>query len=116
MADEHMYEEWVSILRQRGHGVAWVVEDAPTADDEEILRIAQAEQRVVVTFDKDFGELAFRRRLPASAGVILFRVRASDPPMSISTVIEILESTDDWAGHFSVIEEGRIRMIPLVST
>ena len=42
--------------------------------DDAILARAQTEERIVVTHDKDFGELAFRSQLPASSGVILLRL------------------------------------------
>jgi hypothetical protein len=51
-------------------------EDAPGTPDREVLARAQREGRALVTFDKDFGELAFRVGLAASAGVILFRITA----------------------------------------
>ncbi len=64
----------VESLRADGHDVAWVWEDGKGSSDASILERAQIEERIVVTFDKDFGELAFRSRLPSSCGVILFRV------------------------------------------
>ncbi len=81
-----------------------------------MLARAVEEQRGLVTFDKDFGELAYRAKLPATCGVILFRI-----PMPSSAFVAryalialiALNSRDDWAGRFSVVEEKRIRMRPL---
>ena len=56
-----------------------VKESMRSVQDDVILSRAQAEQRVVVTHDKDFGELAFRARLPASCGVVLFRLLRVGP-------------------------------------
>jgi predicted nuclease of predicted toxin-antitoxin system len=55
--------------------VVWVRTDAPGSSDVEILARAQCEDRIVVTFDKDF-ELAFRSSLPAFGDIILFRTSA----------------------------------------
>jgi predicted nuclease of predicted toxin-antitoxin system len=55
-------------LRDRGHDVLSVKETMRGAGDPEILARAQAEERIVVTHDKDFGELAFRYGLPARSG------------------------------------------------
>jgi predicted nuclease of predicted toxin-antitoxin system len=44
------------------------------SNDEEVLEIAMKEERILITFDKDFGELAFKKGLPAACGIILFRV------------------------------------------
>jgi predicted nuclease of predicted toxin-antitoxin system len=60
-------------LRQRGYDILSVKESMRGAEDASILHRAEVEQRLVVTHDKDFGELAFRYRLPASCGIILFR-------------------------------------------
>lgn len=61
-------------LRKQGHDVVWIREAAPGSGDTEVLERAQEEDRILITFDKDFGELAFKRGLPASCGVILFRI------------------------------------------
>jgi predicted nuclease of predicted toxin-antitoxin system len=58
----------VDALRGGGNDVVWARTDAPGASDREILARAQREGRVPVTFDKDFGELAWRASLPAAAG------------------------------------------------
>jgi hypothetical protein len=63
--------------------------------------------------DKDFGELAFRSLLPASCGVILFRLAGMDPETDNQRILEAVESRTDWAGHFSVVTDDRIRMRPL---
>ena len=51
-------------LRSQGHDVFSVYDDAQGADDESILRLACSEDRIVITCDKDFGELVFRDELP----------------------------------------------------
>jgi len=59
--------------RKRGHNVLWVKESMRASADSIVLTRAEREQRIVVTLDKDFGELAFRSRLPAQCGIILIR-------------------------------------------
>lgn len=51
-------------LTDLGHAVQSAAESAPDASDAELLALARAEQRILITEDKDFGELAFVRRLP----------------------------------------------------
>jgi hypothetical protein len=48
-----------------------------------------------------------------STGVILLRVQAEDPTTLTQIVVAALESRDDWTGHFSVVENQRLRMTPL---
>lgn len=114
VANENVPAEAVEAMRREGHDVAWVVTDAPGSSDDAVLARAQAEDRIVMTFDKDFGEMAFRRRLPASCGVILFRLESQDASQATMVVLAALRSRSDWAGYFSVVEEGRIRMTPLL--
>ena len=53
--------------------------------------------------DKDFGELTFRLGVPASCGIVLFRIAPTSPEHVARTAITVLESRDDWAGRFSVL-------------
>jgi predicted nuclease of predicted toxin-antitoxin system len=77
LANENFPFDAVNILRQAGRDVTWIRTEAPGISDPEVLDRAQAEERILLTFDKDFGELAFRARLPATIGIILFRLKAS---------------------------------------
>jgi hypothetical protein len=69
-----------------------------------------AEQRIVVTFDKDFGELAARSSLSRPSGVILIRLSLARPAETIAWIATLLDVRSDWPGHFAVIEPGRVRM------
>jgi len=85
-ADENVPLDVVTALRLRGHDVAWVREDMPGAEDMRVLERAQRENRVVLTFDKDFGELAIRRQIPAVSGIILLRIAAPSSAILASMV------------------------------
>jgi len=71
LADECVDAALVASLRSAGHDVSYVAEVASGLTDEEALRLAQDQQRVFLTEDKDFGELVFRFRLPVPAVVLL---------------------------------------------
>ena len=73
LANENFPGDGVAALRERGHDIAWIRSDAPGSSDTEVLARAQAEDRILITFDKDLGEGAFRSGLAASRGVVLFR-------------------------------------------
>lgn len=79
----------------------WVRTDAPGSSDQEVLARAFSEVRILVTFDKDFGELAFRARLPASSGIVLFRISPASPSRVAQSAVSVPESRTEWAGHFS---------------
>ena len=110
LANENFPFDAVEALRQKSHDVVWIRTDAPGISDPEVLHLAQVEERILLTFDKDFGELAFRSRLPATVGVVLFRFKASSSQAIAEKVIKAISSRDDWKGHFSVVEEDKIRM------
>jgi predicted nuclease of predicted toxin-antitoxin system len=113
LANENVPGDAVAGLRGHGHDVAWIREDAPGSPDPVVLARAQAESRILVTFDKDFGELAYRQRLPASCGVILFRFAVPSPAAAARRIVTALESRSDWTGHYAVIDDARIRITPL---
>ena len=110
LANENFPSLAVTALRDAGHDVFWVRTAMPGASDDVILQLAQDDDRLVVTFDKDFGELAFRWGLPATCGVILFRLRMQSPEFTRDRVIETLAERTDWTGHLFVVEEHRIRI------
>lgn len=114
LANENFPLDAVEALREAGHDVAWIREDARGASDDVILQRAQQENRIVVTFDKDFGELAFRSKLAAQSGIILFRVTPKSSEYIAQAAVQAIASRDNWAGHFSVVEDTRIRMTSLV--
>jgi len=115
LANENFPGDAVALLCSRGHDVVWVRSDAPGSADAEIIARAQSEGRILLTFDKDFGDLVFRIGLPATSGVILFRIAPTSPFGVAKKALAVLESRDDWAGHFAVIEENRVRMTVLPS-
>jgi len=115
LADENFPGISVQELRRHGHDVLWVRTAMPGMTDPDILARAQDEQRLLVTLDKDFGELAFGARLPALCGVVLFRMKMPNARIAAMKIVKILESRSDWNGHFAVVEDDRIRMRPLTA-
>jgi predicted nuclease of predicted toxin-antitoxin system len=113
LADENMPGDAVAMLRSRGHDVLWIRIDSPGATDEANLAKAVSEQRLLITFDKDFGDLVFRRGQSASCGVVLFRIAAPSSEVVAVRIADTLDSRTDWAGHFAVVDDRRIRMTPL---
>lgn len=110
LANENMPGDAVHELRAAGFDTIWVRLDAPGMADTDVLAWAMREGRVLLTFDKDFGELAFASGLPAECGVILFRLPMPQSRAAGALLARLVSSRTDWAGHFSVIEPGRVRM------
>jgi hypothetical protein len=113
LANENFPGTAVAVLISAGHDVVWVRNTAPGMSDPDVLAWAKRDERTLLTFDKDFGELARASTLPSACGVVLFRMPMPNPADIGPRPSNLVMSRDDWAGHFSVIEPGRIRMRPL---
>ena len=72
LCDENIPRILVEELRQRGHDAAWIMERASGVSDADVLTLAVREHRLCLTFDKDFGELAYPRGLSSDCGIIPF--------------------------------------------
>ena len=114
LANENFPGAAVTILKSAGHDVIWIRTAEPGASDTEVLAWAARDARVLLTFDKDFGELARASTLPATCGVVLFRIPMPNPVDVGRHLADLISARDDWVGHFSVVEPGRVRMRALV--
>lgn len=113
LANENVPGNAIVAARQAGIDLAWIKELAAGAPDEDVLALSFAQQRVLVTFDKDFGELAFRRGNDAASGVILLRPRLRSPQFLVQFVVTVLNQPIEWEAHFAVARESSIRVVPL---
>ena len=112
-ADENLPGDCVVALRAAGHDVRWIRETMPGATDDAVLTRAQVDSRLLLTFDKDFGALVFQNSRSGQAGIVLFRISLPSVAEVADTVTRVLGSRQDWAGHFSVVDDNSIRMRPL---
>ena len=76
-------------------------------------KIAQKENRILLTNDKDFGEIVFRQKL-VSSGIILFRIKGQDTREKIKLLREVLISHKDrMSNRFVVIAKEKVRFTPI---
>jgi predicted nuclease of predicted toxin-antitoxin system len=113
LADENFPGDAIKVLSEKGYDIKWIGSFAAGSSDEEVLEIAMKELRILITFDKDFGELAFKRGLPAACGIILFRVPLLPPKFLVKIIEDAFVARNDWPGNFSVINMKQIRMRPI---
>jgi predicted nuclease of predicted toxin-antitoxin system len=110
LADESCDASVVRVLRAHDHDVTSILETAPGATDQAVLGIAPAEGRVLLTEDKDFGELVYSAGARA-VGVILIRFPAPARPALCVSILELInERRADLDGRFVVVEPGRVRV------
>lgn len=92
IANENIASSVITGLRSLGYDVVAVREVMRGATDSEVLARSHVEQRLLLTHDKDFGELAFTLRLPVP-GVILFRLSDEDPEAHCQRMLDVLQTS-----------------------
>ena len=106
LVDANLGRKFANLLKEDGHDTIFVNDLLPKLSDDEILSKALEEKRIIVTNDKDFGELTFRLG-KASSGVILLRAITTDTKERFSLVKGVLSKS---GGKFIVVKEGRVRV------
>lgn len=110
IADENVDKFIVKTLRQDGHNVLYVAEFAPSIDDETVLEQANQNGALLITEDKDFGELIFRQGR-IHTGVVLIRLDGLSKQAKAKSISNVFASQGtQLLGAFSVISAGRVRI------
>jgi predicted nuclease of predicted toxin-antitoxin system len=112
VADEGVDAPIVHALRAAGFRVAYLAEVSPAAPDEYVLGLAREAESLLVTSDKDFGELVFRQGL-TTAGVLLVRLHGLSLTAKVQVVVDALvRHQAEMLGAFSVVSPGLLRIRP----
>ena len=107
MSKERLKMETKEALRNDGYDLLWIREYRRGITDEEIVRLSMSENRIILTFDKDFGELIYRVRMN-TPGVILARIPNNQ--ICKDRILEFLKKHGDkLRGYFTVLTENRTR-------
>jgi predicted nuclease of predicted toxin-antitoxin system len=110
VADESCAMPVIRALREAGHDVVAIAEVARGASDDQVLERATEDKRVLITEDRDFGELVYARGR-SSAGVILVRFDSRVRQAKVATVVEAVSKLGTRLGDaFTVVEPGRVRV------
>lgn len=109
LADENIPAKAIEALRVAGCDLLSVREHAPGITDEEVLRLAVAQGRVLVTFDRDFGELIFGQRRTPPPSVIYFRIFPSDSREVSDTVLSLLVDPESIDGSMVIVSRQGVR-------
>ena len=110
LADEGVDGSIVKGLRELGHDVFYVVEQIHSLEDDVLLEKARNENRILITRDKDFGELVYRLH-KVHSGVILIRLEGCDTIDRGELVCKLVKKHESLLQNsFSVIQRGVIRI------
>jgi predicted nuclease of predicted toxin-antitoxin system len=113
LADESIDQPIVAALRKAGYDVSYIAELEPGLDDAAVLAKANQEGRLLLTADKDFGEMVVRQQ-SLGTGVILLRLAGLSNQYKAALALRaIQENSDRLSGHLVVVRAERVRIRPL---
>ena len=110
LADEGVDKPIIDALRSVGFDVKYILETNQGAEDEYVLNMANEERRILLTQDKDFGELVFRLK-NVHNGVVLIRLNGYDANEKANIVVKYLKlHQGELVNSFTVIQPHAIRI------
>lgn len=114
LADENIEAPIISRLRADGHVVTSIAETQPGITDMQVLQIANQLQILLLTGDKDFGDLIFLQRLRAPPGIILLRLPETLPTSQKAEIVSgVFQAyATQLVNAFSVISHAGVRITP----
>lgn len=114
LADENLPLPSIKHLRKTGTEIVSVAQECPGVSDETVLNLARDNGQIIVTLDRDFGELIFRRRLPAPPGLLYLHLVPRSPVEPAEYVLRLLAIDDlKLKGLFTTVSRSQIRQRPL---
>ena len=108
-ADENIPAKAIDTLRDAGYDLLFIRETAAGISDEEVLRIAVAQGRILVTFDRDYGELIFGEGREPPPSIIYFRAFPAGPGEVRDAVLSFLVDPDSIDGAMVIVSNQGIR-------
>ena len=109
LVDECTGPALAKCLREQGHEVFSVFEEAQGIDDDAVIRKALEEDWILITNDKDFGAKVYRDRI-LHAGVILLRLEDERNQIKINALAQLLDQySDRLVNNFVVVTENQVR-------
>jgi predicted nuclease of predicted toxin-antitoxin system len=110
LANENIPLPSTRLLRQAGYDIASITEDSPGIPDTTVLALAADEQRIILTFDRDYGELIYRKRLRLPSGLIYLRFQPQTPTEPAEILMNLFQSGNfEFEQRFTVISRDQIR-------
>lgn len=109
LADENVPLKSFKLLKEKGYGIIHIGIENPSVKDHDVINISIEQDRIIITFDSDFGELVFKIGYKPK-GVIYFRWKTFLPEEPGEYLAKLIVSqTVQLKGYFTVIDENQIR-------
>jgi predicted nuclease of predicted toxin-antitoxin system len=114
LTDENLPLPSIRLLSTAGHDVIAVALESPGVPDEAILDRAVREGRILLTFDRDYGDLLYLQGSQLPEGIVYFRFAPSSPEEPAEYLLALLERFgSSLLGTLTVAERDRVRQRPL---
>ncbi len=108
LADENFPLTSYQILLDNGFDIIHIALIAFGIDDVDVITLSQTGQRIILTFDSDFGTLIFKSGY-RPLGVIFFRLPECDVDEPTQIVLKLLKTDINIIGYLTVIDRENIR-------
>lgn len=112
LADENIPTVALDLLRDEGVDIVSILAVGRGLKDRDVLGVANEQGRLLVTFDKDFGDLVFRTGMEMK-GLVLLRFTPTPPEQVAQKLKALLDSGVKLENNFVVIDKERIRLTPI---
>ena len=110
LANENFPFPGINLLREAGFHVRSISETNPGISDDEVIEIASRHNLIILTFDKDYGEIIFRLGVPNPPAVVFFRYKGENPYQAATNLIRLIESKTPIEEGFTVVEKEAVRL------
>lgn len=111
LADENVPKTTIQALRESGHDVLSVWEIKPGLSNDLVVQLSVREQRIIITFDKDFGRYALTN--PDIPGVLLLRIPPRNPTYITNRILSALAATSNPYGKLIIVRRRTVKIIPI---
>jgi predicted nuclease of predicted toxin-antitoxin system len=110
LADENFPLASVELLEIKKYDILSVSKIFSGKSDRDIIHLANQEERLILTFDRDFGHLIFKEGIIPKMGIFYFRLQKFEPSLPANVVMDLLQNnTFETVGTITVIEDNFIR-------
>ena len=111
IADENIPKESVDLLKKQGLDIISITDFAFGLGDDEVLDLANRKGRIVITFDKDFGQLIFKKKRKTE-GLMLLRFVPKSPQQTATVIQQVLATKIKIENSVVTVKKDSIRIRP----
>ncbi len=112
LADENIPIKTVQLLKQKSIDITSILETQHGLKDTDVLATANKQNRIIITFDTDFGNLVIKQKLKTE-GIILLRFKPKSPQQIAKVIENLLKTKTSMRKCFVVVREYSIRVLPI---